>query len=114
MAQAQKRAAMEEQKAAMREQKQAMMQQILSDEARVRLGNIAAVKPDKAEKLETIIIQNAQRGTFQGKVTESQLIDLLEQVSAAEGSSGASGVSVQRSKHRFDDDEDLNIDDMDL
>jgi DNA-binding TFAR19-related protein (PDSD5 family) len=36
-----------------------MMQQILSDEARVRLGNIAAVKPDRAERLENIIITNA-------------------------------------------------------
>ena len=54
------------------------MQQILSDEARIRLGNIAAVKPDKAERLENIILQNAQRGGFSGKVSEAQLIDLLE------------------------------------
>ena len=53
-----------------REQKNAYMQQILSEEARIRLGNIAAVKPDRAEKLENIILTNAQRGVFQGKVTE--------------------------------------------
>lgn len=69
---------MEEQRQAMREQKTAMMQQVLSEEARVRLGAIAAVKPEKAERLENIILTNAQRGTFQGKVTEAQLIDLLE------------------------------------
>ena len=40
----------------MREQKSAIMGQILSEEARVRLGNIAAVKPEKAEHLENIII----------------------------------------------------------
>ena len=57
--QMQQRAAMEEQKAAMREQKQSMMQQVLSEEARIRLGNIAAVKPEKAERLENIILQNA-------------------------------------------------------
>ena len=78
--QMQQRAAMEEQKAAMREQKQAMMNQVLSDEANIRLGNIRTVKPEKAERLENIIIQNAQRGAFQGKVSESQMIDLLEQV----------------------------------
>jgi DNA-binding TFAR19-related protein (PDSD5 family) len=35
------------------------------------------VKPEKAERLEQIIIANAQRGQFQGKVSEAQLIDLL-------------------------------------
>ena len=39
------------------------------------------MKPEKAETLEKIIIQNAQRGTFQGKVTEAQMIGLLEQKS---------------------------------
>ena len=48
----------------MREQKSAMMGQILTPEAYVRLGNIAAVKPEKAERLENIIITNAQRGGF--------------------------------------------------
>ena len=47
--QMQQRAAMEEQKQAIREQKAAYMTQLLSEEARVRLGNVAAVKPEKAE-----------------------------------------------------------------
>ena len=53
----------------------------MSEAARVRLGNIATVKPEKAERLEQIIISNAQRGQFQGKVSEDQLIDLLNQLS---------------------------------
>ena len=55
-----------------------MLNQILSEEAATRLGAIATVKPDKAEKLETIILTNAQRGQIQGKVSEAQLLDLLE------------------------------------
>ena len=105
------RQAMEEQKQAMREQKQAMMQQVLSDEARIRLGNIAAVKPDKAERLENIILQNAQRGGFSGKVTEAQLIDLLEQVS---GTESAASSTVERKAHRFDAEEELDLDNLDL
>ena len=50
----------------------------------MRLGNIAMVKPEKAERLESIIIANAQRGMFQGKVSEAQLIDLLNQLGGAE------------------------------
>ena len=48
------------------------------------MNNIRAVKPDKAERLENIVIQNAQRGTFQGKVSESQMIGLLEQIGEQE------------------------------
>ena len=45
-----------EQQQAMREQKTAMMAQLLSGEAAERLGAIRAVKPEKAEKLESIIL----------------------------------------------------------
>ena len=41
-----------------KEQRSAMMQQVLDKDARVRLATIAAVKPEKAEQLENIIIGN--------------------------------------------------------
>ena len=96
----------------MREQKQSMMGQILSEEARIRLGTIAAVKPEKAARLEDIIIQNAQRGGFNGKVTEAQLIDLLEQVKGGEAAAAES--TVERTKHNFDSDDELDLDNMDF
>ena len=89
------------------------MNQLLSDEAANRLGAIRTVKPDRAEKLETIIITNAQRGQIQGKVSEAQLLDLLEQVSAIDAEAGA-GSKVERAKHAFDSDDDLDIDNLDL
>lgn len=46
----------------MREQRKSLLAQILTNEAKIRLANIAVVKPEKAEKLEMILIQNAQRG----------------------------------------------------
>ena len=102
--------AQEEQKQMMREQKKSAMQQLLSPEAYERLGNIAAVKPDQAERLENIIIQNASRGVIQGKVSDAQLIDLLNQVSEAD----AKNVQVERAKHRFDEEDDLDIDNLDI
>ena len=72
--------AQQQQQEAIREQKKAMIAQFLDDAAQARLGAIAAAKPDKAEKIESVLISNAQRGAIQGKVTESQLIDLLEQI----------------------------------
>ena len=68
-----------EQQEAMREQRKAIMGQILTNEAKERLANIACVKPEKAERLEMLLIENAKRGMIQGKVSESQMIGLLEQ-----------------------------------
>ena len=48
-----------------------MIASFLDDAAQARLGAIAAAKPDKAEKIESVLISNAQRGAIQGKVTES-------------------------------------------
>ena len=94
----------------MKEQRSAIMQQILSNEAYIRLGNIAMVKPDKAERLENIIIQNAQRGTFQGKVTEDQLIGLLEQIGEIE----QEACTVEVKRHRFDEEDELDLDNLDI
>ena len=40
---------MAEKKAVIKEQRSAMMSKVLDNDARVRLANIAAVKPEKAE-----------------------------------------------------------------
>ena len=94
----------------MKEQRSAMMDQILTAEAKQRLSNIAVVKPEKAETLENVIIQNAQRGTIQGKVTEAQLLDLLEQFAGID----KAATKVERVKHRFDDEDELDLDNLDL
>ena len=91
-----------EKQANQREQRKAILQQILTPEAKQRLANIAVVKPEKAEKLELILIQNGQRGLLQGKVTETQMIDLLKQVSENE-IAPASTITFKRK--RFDDDD---------
>ena len=88
-----------------------MMQQVLENDARVRLANIAAVKPQKAEQLQNIIIGNLQRGTIQGKINEKQLIELLEQFSQKE-KEGEEAVTFKRKA--FDSDDDLDLDNLDL
>ena len=95
----------------MRAQRQSMMAQILSEEANRRLGAIAAVKPGKAETLENIIIQNAQSGRFQGKVSEEQLVDLLQQVKDVDANAAA---PVEKAKHHFEDEDELDLDNMDF
>ena len=89
----------------MREQRKAILGQILTNEAKERLANIAVVKPEKAEKLEMLLIQNAQRGKLTGKITEAQMIDVLEQVSESEVKPAT---TIKYQRKRFDDDDDLD------
>ncbi|XP_076822934.1 programmed cell death protein 5-like [Clavelina lepadiformis] len=58
-----------------------MLSQILDQNARARLNSIALVKPEKAKQVEAMLITMAQRGQIADKMTESQLVGLLEQVS---------------------------------
>ena len=43
---------------------------------------VALVSPERARQIEDILLRLAQSGQVRGKVTESQLIELLEQVCA--------------------------------
>ena len=67
------------------------MAQILTNETRERLNRIAMVKPEKARGVEDLLIQSARKGQLRGKVTETQLIELLEQ---AQSNSSASKIVV--------------------
>ncbi|MCK9152453.1 DNA-binding protein [Methanobacterium alcaliphilum] len=61
------------------QKKQAMMQ-ILTPEARSRLANIRLTKPEFVDQIELELIQLAQMGRVQSKITDEQLKQLLQKV----------------------------------
>jgi len=63
-------------------QKRLAMQQILTPEARSRLANIRAVKPEYAEQIELQLIQLAQTGKLTSQITDAQLREILKRVQA--------------------------------
>ncbi|CAI2188675.1 7482_t:CDS:2, partial [Funneliformis geosporum] len=69
-----------EQKRQKEETRQAMLTQILENQARERLARISMVKADKARAVEDLLIRMVQAGQLRGKVSEPQLIELLEQI----------------------------------
>ncbi|CAH2324229.1 programmed cell death 5 [Pelobates cultripes] len=58
-----------------------ILAQVLSQEARARLNNLALVKPEKAKAVENYLIQMARYGQLGGKLSEQGLIEILEKVS---------------------------------
>lgn len=91
----------QEQQQAAEERRQTMLNQILQPSARERLARIGLVKAEKAKGVENIVLQMAQRGQLNEKVSESRLISLLEQVN--EQSSSKTKVTIQR-RRALDDD----------
>lgn len=63
-------------------QKRLIIQQILTPEARSRLANIRAARPEFAEQLELQLIQLAQAGKLGSKITDSQLKEILSRLQA--------------------------------
>ncbi len=63
-------------------QKRRAIQQILTPEARSRLANIRTAKPEFAEQLEIQLIQLAQSGRLDSKITDSQLKEILNRLQA--------------------------------
>ncbi len=57
--------------------KQSLLRQILTPEARERLGRIRLVRAEFVEQLELQLIQAAQSGRMQLPITDAQLKELL-------------------------------------
>ena len=100
----------QEKQAAMEEQKNAILSQILTPEAKERLTRIGLVKKEKQYTLEAHLIKMATGGQLGGKVTEDQLIQMLEGMGSQDGSKKK--VVINRKKYFDDDDDDDNDDDL--
>ena len=61
-------------------QKKQILAQIMTPEARNRLGNLKLTKPELVNNIELQLIQSAQAGSLRGKVTDEQLKVLLRQI----------------------------------
>lgn len=95
----------EEQARANEEQREMMLTQILTPAAKERLGRISLVKEEKARELENILIQMAMKRQITGKVSEEQLISMLEKTNEKANTS----VKIIRRRGASDsDDEDLD------
>ena len=72
-----------------------------------RLARIALVKPEKAQALENMLLQAAQRGQLGGKVTEDALIGMLEKINGGSGEGGGrGGPKIEMRRRNVMDDDD--------
>ncbi|XP_038206178.1 programmed cell death protein 5 isoform X1 [Zerene cesonia] len=97
--------AQQERMQAMEEAKHSILSQALSQDARTRLNIIKLSKPEKATMVENMICRMAQMGQLSTKISEQELIQLLESVNQQMPKS-SSTVKFDRRRAALDSDED--------
>merc|ERR1712083_1075997 len=95
--------AAEERRAQVEDMKNSILSQVLSQEARARLNTLMIAKPEKGMQVEAAIIQMAQSGQLGGKLSEDELIGLLERFA---GSTKKTAVKFDRRRAALDSDSD--------
>jgi len=80
-AQLQQQAMMAERQKQMEAERQAIMRQILTPEARERLGKVRMAHPDVAAAVEDQLIRLLQMGRIQGQLDDNILKSILRKVS---------------------------------
>ncbi|CAG0918995.1 unnamed protein product [Notodromas monacha] len=84
--------------------KNSILSQALDQAARARLNTLALAKPEKGQMIENLILRMATSGQLRGKMSEQELIGLLEQVS--EKSKVTTTVKFDRRRAALDSDDD--------
>ncbi|EJF62637.1 hypothetical protein DICSQDRAFT_160966 [Dichomitus squalens LYAD-421 SS1] len=70
---------------------------VLEPAARERLARIALVSSDRARQVEALLLRMAQTGQLRGRVSEEQLIELLDQLDGAQSKAAPSKGSIVHS-----------------
>ncbi|KAF9821593.1 hypothetical protein IEO21_00439 [Rhodonia placenta] len=94
-------------RAAEEQMRRDLLATVLDSAARERLSRIALVSPQRSQQIEAILLRMAQTGQLRGRVSENQLIDLLEQAEDAQskGAPKKGTIVFQRRKGGIDDDD---------
>ncbi len=72
-------------------QKKAILRKVLDSDARERLERIRMARPEKADRIESQLIQLAAAGRIQNKITDEQLKEIL-----AKSQSGSRDINIER------------------
>ncbi|KAG8759762.1 hypothetical protein FRC14_005035 [Serendipita sp. 396] len=86
-----------------------MIATVLESDARERLNRIGLVNPQLSTRVEQILVRMAQTGQIRGRVSEQQLIGLLDQADGQQSASAPKkgAIVFQRRKDLDDDDWDI-------
>ncbi|XP_037085402.1 uncharacterized protein D2005.3-like [Pollicipes pollicipes] len=88
------------------EMKNSMLSSLLDQKARARLNTILLAKPEKGAQLEAMLVNMARSGQIQQRLTEPELVGLLERVSDSVQGRATGKVKFDRRRAALDSDSD--------
>ncbi len=86
--------------------KLSMLSQILETSARERLSRVRIVRPDRADAVEQYIIKLAATGNITRKLSENDIVEILDGISRDEKKQTQSKIVFDRKTTNIDSDED--------
>lgn len=86
--------------------KLSMLSQILETSARERLSRVRIVRPDRADAVEQYIIKLAAMGNITRKLSENDIVEILDGLSRDEKKQTQSKIVFDRRTTNIDSDED--------
>ncbi|CAG87806.1 DEHA2E05896p [Debaryomyces hansenii CBS767] len=86
--------------------KLSMLSQILETSARERLSRVRIVRPDRADAVEQYIIKLAATGNITRKLSENDIVEILDGISRDEKKQTQSKIVFDRRTTNIDSDED--------
>ncbi|KZT59774.1 hypothetical protein CALCODRAFT_493285 [Calocera cornea HHB12733] len=99
-----------QQRQAQEEAKRGMMATILDAGARERLARIALVNPSLSQRVEESLLRMAQSGQLRSKVTEQQLVQLLENADGGQAANAPKKTTITYARRKVDPDDDFDFD----
>ena len=86
--------------------KLSMLSQILETNARERLSRVRIVRPDRADAVEQYIIKLAATGNITRKLSENDIVEILDGISRDEKKQTQSKIVFDRRTTNIDSDDD--------
>ncbi|CUM54098.1 unnamed protein product [Debaryomyces tyrocola] len=86
--------------------KLSMLSQILETSARERLSRVRIVRPDRADAVEQYIIKLAATGSITRKLSENDIVEILDGISRDEKKQTQSKIVFDRRTTNIDSDDD--------
>jgi programmed cell death protein 5 len=84
----------------------------MAPEAVERLARVAIVKPENARAVEDHLLRLARSGKLSAKITEDDVIRILDELSKQAGAGGGAAKKVVITRKKRDEDDDDDDDDF--
>ncbi|KAH3669722.1 hypothetical protein OGATHE_002534 [Ogataea polymorpha] len=91
---------------------QSILSQILEPEAKERLSRVRMVRPERVTSVESYLLRLFKSGAIRTKISESEIVEILERVSKEERKGNETKIVFDRRSTHYEDEDEGEEDDF--